>query len=130
MDTKVYAITDTLGYASDMRKAAADHLCEDSSSTEDLDTYISIEQIVNIVEDECLGLDDENRYLLNEDANAKIFDTITIWIHNVGMAKLAGQDLLECAWDNELNEMVFWAKNHEQSNQSGRSNMESKKSDS
>ena len=127
MDTKVYAITDTLGYASDMRKAAADHLCEDSSSTEDLDTYISIEQIVNIVENECLGLDDEDRYLLNEDINEKIFDTIAIWIHNVGMAKLAGQDLLECAWDSELNEMVFWAKNHEQS---GRSNMESEKSDS
>ena len=130
MDAKVYAITDTLGYASDMRKAAADHLCEDSSSTEDLDNYISIDQIINIIEDESLGLDDENRYLLNEDINEKIFDTIAIWIHNVGMSKLAGQDLLECAWDAELNEMVFWAKNNEQSNKFRGSNIKSEKSDS
>ena len=129
MDTKVYAIADTLGYAYNMRKAAADNLCEDGNSTEDLDTYISIDQIVNIIENESLGLDDENRYLLNQDANEKIFETVTIWIHNIGMAKLAGQNLLECAWDTELNEMVFWAKNHEQSNGSGRQNMESEKSD-
>lgn len=122
MDDKIYAITDTLGYANDIRKAAADNLCEDGNSTEDLNDYISIEQIVNLIEDECLGLDDENRYLLNEDTNAKIFDIVTIWIHNVGMAKLAGANLLECAWDDELNDMVFWTKNNEQS---GKQNMDS-----
>jgi len=29
--------------------------------------------------------------------------------HNVGLAKLASKGLVECAWDNETNEMIFWA---------------------
>lgn len=125
MDNRTYALTDVHGYAFDMRSAAADHICEDSSSTEDLNNYISIDQIINIIEDESLGLDDENRYLLNEETNEKIFDTIAIWIHNIGMSKLAGQDLLECAWDDELNDMVFWSNQNDEPNQSRRQNMES-----
>jgi hypothetical protein len=66
--------------------------------------------MVGLVKSNCLGYDDNNYPLLNEDANQKIFDEITIWIHNIGLAKLAAQDLIECAWDDELNEMVFWQK--------------------
>jgi len=63
-----------------------------------------------LVKSNCLGYDDNQYPLLNEDRNQKIFDEATIWIHNIGIAKLAAQDLVECAWDDELNEMVFWQK--------------------
>jgi hypothetical protein len=105
--SEVYAITDLDGYASQMRSAAAKSI----SDTEDnLDDYISLKQMINLVEEFCLGHDDENRILLDEDTNEKIFEETAVWIHSVGLSKLAAQDLVECAWDDNFNEMVFWTK--------------------
>lgn len=106
--SELYAITDLDGYISQMREAAAKSICENTD--DNLDDYISINQMVNLVKENCKGYDDENRPLLDEKSNEKIFEDAAIWIHDVGLAKLAGRDLIECAWDNESNEMVFWAK--------------------
>jgi hypothetical protein len=110
--SEVYAITDLDGYATQMRDAAAKSLT-DNSCEDNLDDFMSISQLVNLVKSECLGFDDENRPLLDEDINEKIFETTAIWIHNVGLAKLAAKDLVECAWDDECNDMVFWIKKKE-----------------
>ena len=107
MSDQVYSITDVNGYVSQIREAAAANISEDAKN-DNLDNYISIGQMIGLIESHCLGYDDENRPLLNESANAKIFDETTVMIHNVGLAKLAAQNLIECAWDDELNEMVFW----------------------
>jgi hypothetical protein len=109
MKDEVYAIVDVNGYVSQMREVAADSISEDGHS-DNLDSYISLNQMIGLVKSHCLGFDDNNYPLLNEKKNQQIFEEITIWIHNVGIAKLAGQDLVECAWDDELNEMVFWQK--------------------
>jgi len=106
--SEVYAITNLEGYATQMRDVAAKSLSENHN--DNLDEYVSIDQIINLVKNECVGFDDENRPLLDEDTNEKIFENTAVWIHNVGLAKLAAQDLVECAWDDELNEMVFWHK--------------------
>lgn len=106
MSNEVYAIVDLEGYASQMRDAAAKSLSE--NYTENLDDFITINQMINMVKTECVGFDDDDRPLLDEDTNEKIFENIAIWIHNVGLAKLAAQNLVECAWDSEINEMVFW----------------------
>lgn len=105
---KVYAIVDLKNYAFQMRDAAAKSL--NDNNHDNLDEYISVSQVINLVNNVCLGFDDEDRPLLNEETNEKIFEDTSIWIHNVGLAKLAAQDLVECAWDNESNEMVFWNK--------------------
>ena len=105
---EVYAITNLDGYSQDMRVAAAKMISD--TPADDLDNYISIGQIANLVKEKCLGFDDENRPMLNETINESIYEDIAVWIHNVGLARLGGQDLIECAWDNDLNEMVFWAK--------------------
>lgn len=107
MDSEVYAIVDVEGYAKEMRLAAAKELSEDNN--DNLDEYISVGQIINLVNNECLGFDDRDRPLLNQIANEKIFESTVIWIHNVGLAKLAAQGLIECAWDDESSEMIFWA---------------------
>jgi hypothetical protein len=109
MSKQVYAIVDVQGYVTQMREAAAANISENSHS-DHLDAYISIDQMIGLVKSNCLGYDDNDHPLLNEKTNQKIFDEITIWIHNIGLAKLAAQDLVECAWDDELNEMVFWQK--------------------
>ena len=108
--SKLYSIFDLKGYATDMRNAAAKSLKEDYS--ENLDDYISLQQVYNIVAKESVGLDDEDRYILSEDSNEVIFENIKVWIYNCGLAKLAGNDMIECAWDDESNEMVFWVKNN------------------
>lgn len=107
MNEEVYAITNIDGYVSQMREAAANSISENSSS-DNLDNYISIDQMIGLVKTNCLGFDDNNHPLLDEDRNQKIFEEAATWIHNMGLARLAGQDLIECAWDDELNEMVFW----------------------
>jgi len=109
MEEEVYAIVDVDGYVSQMRQAAADSISENGSS-DNLDEYISINQMVGLVKQNCLGFDDKERPLLNEDANNNIFEQAAVWIHNVGLARLAAQDLVECAWDSKNNEMIFWAK--------------------
>jgi hypothetical protein len=109
MGNQVYSITDVQGYVSQMREAAANNISENSSE-DNLDNYISINQMIGLVESNCLGYDDNNHPLLNEDNNQKIFEEVSVWIHNVGLAKLAAENLVECAWDDELNEMVFWHK--------------------
>ena len=106
--SEVYAIIDVDGYAVQMRDAAAKSISSDTN--ENLDEYISLKQMTNLVDEFCLGHDNENRPLLDEETNEQIFEETAIWIHNIGLAKLAAQDLIECAWDNKMNEMVFWQK--------------------
>ena len=109
MSEEVYAITDIDGYVSQMREAAANSISEDSSN-DNLDHYISLNQMVGLVKSNCLGYDENDYPILDEKTNQKIFEEASIWIHNIGLAKLAAKDLVECAWDDELNEMVFWHK--------------------
>jgi hypothetical protein len=106
--SEVYAIVDLDGYVREMRDAAAKTLAEDHE--ENLDEFISVNQMINLVKSECIGFDDNERPMLNEDANEMIYEKTVEWIHNAGLAKLAAQGLIECAWDNNLNEMIFWSK--------------------
>lgn len=107
MSNEVYAITNLNGYASEMRDAAAKSICE--SYEENLDQYINIDQMINIIKENCIGFDYLDRPMLNEDANEKIYDSTVTWISNICLAKLAAQGYVECAWDDKINEMVFWA---------------------
>ena len=107
MSEELYAITNLEGYAVEMREAAAKSL--NANSQDNLDDYISLNQMINLVKSECVGFDDNARPLLNEDANEKIYESAVTWIHNVGLAKLAAKDLVQCAWDSKNNEMIFWA---------------------
>jgi hypothetical protein len=109
--SKFYAINDLEQYAIDMRIAIAHYLSP--GTQEDLNEYITINQIIKVIHDHCHGYDVYNYPIINEQINEKIFDIVTVWIHNVGLSKLAGQDLLDCAWDNNLNEMIFWDKENQ-----------------
>lgn len=115
MDNENYAIFDLEGYASQMREVAASNI-SDSYHNDNLDDYITIKQIINILNKECIGFDEKNRPVIDEAINEAIFEQVSIWIHNLGLARLAAKDLVECAWDNDTNEMVFWAKTTTDSN--------------
>lgn len=117
MDNNVYSIIDLDGYAESIRDFAAKSFLENYN--ENLDEYISIEQVKNIIIGYSLGQDEESNYLLNEEVFNDTFEDVREWIFNVGVAKLAAKGFVECAWDDDANEMVFWAKdNDKQSNHS------------
>ena len=107
--SQLYSIMDLEQYAVSIRESAASSFSENYD--ENLDEFISIEQVKNLVSNHSAGMDEDDRYLINEDTHNIIFDEIRTWLHNVGLAKLAAQDLIECAWDNESNQMMFWLKN-------------------
>ena len=101
-----YSIVDMNGYASAMRANVAKSFSEDYS--ENLDDFISLEQVIYLVEHHSLGLDEQGNHIINEEVFNDIFDDLREWLYGVGLAKLASQGLIECAWDDDSNEMVFW----------------------
>jgi hypothetical protein len=123
--SKIYAIVDVPGYVSQMREAAAKSLSENYSAN--LDDYISIDQMVVLLKEECVGFDNNNRPLLNEKTNGNIFDKTALWIHNVGLAKLAAKDLIECAWNSKTNKMIFWEKEESMNNATEKPKRKNKK---
>jgi len=106
MSDKVYSITDIEGYADYIRRNVAKSFCEDY--TEDLNDFITIPQTVSIIKEHTLGQNDNQEYLINEEAFDDTFEEIRTWIYGVGLSKAAGRDQIECAWDNKSNEMIFW----------------------
>jgi hypothetical protein len=131
--SETYIITDLNGYVSQMREVVAQNICENYKNS-NLDDYISISQIIELVKSECLGFDDNNRPILNEQINENIFEKISVWIYNASLSKLASQGFIECAWDNKRNEMIFWhpsnsEKPNESKSKSGRKNSKNKRPD-
>jgi hypothetical protein len=109
---KVYSIHDLDGYLNKMRQIAASAISE-QSVTDDLDEFITIKQAEQIVKTHCLGYNDNNEPMIDDDANTQIVHDAIVWIHNAGLAKLAAKDLLECFWDDNENTMVFFKKESE-----------------
>lgn len=113
-----YSIIDLEGYAKAMRDGAASSFEKDY--TENLDEFISIGQVINLIKKNNLGLDEEGNYLINEQIFDDVFNDIRDWLYGVGLAKLASKGFVECAWDNDSNEMVFWLANKDKTNISAR----------
>lgn len=104
-----YSVIDLEGYARAMREAAAKSFADNYS--ENLDDFISITQVTNLIKKNSLGMDQEGYYIINKDILDIIFDTLRDWLYGVALAKLAAKGFVECAWDNDSNEMVFWLGN-------------------
>lgn len=109
-----YSIMDLEGYAKAVRDSAASSFEKDY--TENLDEFISISQVINMVKEHNLGLDDQGNFLINNDVFDDVFNHIRDWIYGVGLSKLASQGFVDCSWDDEANEMVFWLANKDKTN--------------
>jgi hypothetical protein len=113
-EQKVYSIVDLEQYAISLRDAVAKTFKEHYS--DNLDEYISINQVISVIEGYSVGNDDDGRLLITEEIFEYIFDDVRDWFYEVGLSKLAAKGLVECAWDNETNSMIFWIPNNEQPN--------------
>jgi hypothetical protein len=109
-----YSVTDLDGYATILRESAAKNIS--SNCGENLDSFITNEQAISLVHEYCIGYDEDNNPIIDEETHYYIVDNIETWIENSGLAKLAANDILECAWNNDSNTMIFWHKNNVSTN--------------
>ena len=104
-----YSIIDLEGFAKSLRAGVASSF--EQNYTESLDGFISVNQVINLIKKNNLGKDEENNYIINEKVFDDIFNEIREWFYSVGLSKLASAGYVDCAWDNDSNEMVFWLAN-------------------
>lgn len=104
-EEQCYTILDEHGFALAVAESVAG--CFDSENVKEVLGYVNEEQILNCVREKCLGFDDDQMII-----NTKIYeDTVNDlaqMMQGKMLAKLAAEGFLESAWDDELNEMVFW----------------------
>ncbi len=105
--SEVYSIMDMERYATSLRANAAMTYAKSDITTR-LDEYITIPQVCTLIDNNIVGHDDEDRPLIDENGYNTIFEEIRVWLYNASLARLAANDEVQCAWDDELNEMVFW----------------------
>lgn len=115
-EDSVYSITDLDGYSNSIRESVAQSFVENYE--ENLDDYITLEQVKTLVIEHSLGQDEEGNYLIDSDVFDDTFNDIREWFYEAGLAKLAAKGVIDCAWDDEANQMVFWVKDNEQQSNS------------
>ena len=100
-----YVVQNVTEYADDIRETAASFLNENHK--DDLDLYITIPEVISIIYEKCDDVDENKCPIISVDSNDDIFNTVTAWIHGIALAELAGQDLVQSAWDSDNNCMIF-----------------------
>jgi hypothetical protein len=104
MSKDAFIINDVESLAYIVRKNAAATF---SKSEESLDEYITINQVIDIIYRHT-DITNNSTMILDEDDYNKIFNDIRVGIYNSALSKLAAKGYIECAWDNESNDMIFW----------------------
>lgn len=102
-----FAVTDLEKFSEILRRNAALELSE--NYTENLDDFISINQVMSIVKCRRIN-DDDGEVIINQDILSNLLEEISGIIYQVGLSKLCGEDKINCAWDDKQNSMVFWSK--------------------
>ena len=78
-----------------------------------IDNLISLAQTEQLVRKYIEpGYNDE--FILSDENYGLLCDTIKKWIYNSSLSLVASSGIIECAWDDNSNEMFFW---HPESNE-------------
>lgn len=109
----IYMIKDLDGFCRSTRKLIADDLQGDFSevlSDKELDQFITIKQVENLVrENQVVTQNDDDNIYMNMITYEKLCNSMINHIYGSALSKLAADGYLETAWDDNLNDMVFWA---------------------
>lgn len=72
-----------------------------------IDNLISLSQTEHLVRQYVEpGYNDE--FILSDENYDLLCDTIKKWIYNSSLSLAASSGTIECAWDDQSNEMFFW----------------------
>lgn len=112
-EDNVYGISDLNGFCEHVRSGVAEELRGNLSSSEmsneNLDDFITLKQVENLVREKQLGHDNEDEVIyIDTKAFGEIWDEVENQIYGAALSKLAAEGLIESAWDDKLNDMVFW----------------------
>ena len=107
--SEIYSIINLKKYASYVRNRAALSYAKDYK--ENLNDFITIGQVCGLIKEFSIGKDENKKYLMSEEGYESLYESIRLRLYNSGLSKLAVNGYLECAWDDEKNEMIFWVSN-------------------
>jgi len=108
-DQEYYVVTNIHKFSTVMRREALKVLYEEITD-EEIDKYITVKQCSSILKKLSLKID--GKLYLDEDIYLNILKEISSQIHQSALSKLASEDIIECAWDDDSQQMVFWVKNN------------------
>ena len=112
--TENFAITDMIGYCHAIRMGVAEECGEDF---DDLNEFITIPQIMNIVKKLSIEINGEGIAIINSQIHNDIWDEVGCMMTNCAISKLCASDILECAWCDKIKDFVFWKKDHVENEQ-------------
>lgn len=90
-----------------IRENAATSLAETYSSSQ-LDKFVTINQIENLIIEHSLGTDNQGQYIIDIEVFQDVFDSVRNMIYQSALSKLAASGTIESAWDSDKDKMVFW----------------------
>jgi hypothetical protein len=105
---KFYSISDIDDYCHETRTLVASSFA-DNITEKEIDQYISIGQVEKFVDEFCDDHDENGSPIICEDSHNEICEAILTRIQNVGIAKLAANGTINVAFDEKLNDFIFWA---------------------
>jgi len=115
-----YRIVDVDGFCKMTRQLVATDLRGTLDSTElsdkELDEFITLKQVEDMVRELQSSVDNDSEdddLYLNMLSYEALCDMIMNQIYGSALSKLAAEGYLEQAWDDKLNDMVFWVKDPE-----------------
>jgi|TARA_B100001559_G_scaffold225393_1_gene189367 hypothetical protein len=89
-----------------MAKKLGKAIAKDGNFTvEELKEYIKVSNIKQIIKE--FSMIRDGKLYIDEDGMEQAAEQVYNWLIGVDLAKLAGEDLVDCYWDSEQNCMTF-----------------------
>ncbi len=109
-----FSIIDIQEFTLMMRSFAATSLADEylgeprEYEDQELNSLMTLNQVESIVSENSVEQTKDGKYIINEDIFDKIFDDVRNQLYQSTMSQLAAKGYIECAWDNEEDQMIFW----------------------
>jgi hypothetical protein len=103
-----FFIKDMSRFCEILRKEALFSLSDNILEKTNIDEFITLRQCEEIVNRKCKTHDESGVKILNEDIYANMLYEIAEQIYQSALSKLAASDIIECAWDDKSQKMIFW----------------------
>lgn len=103
-----YIVSEDDKFCKSIRKQALKSLSKESINSIDLDLFITLDQCRDIVYNCCAGQDPDGRCIIDEETYLDMLIEISEQIYQSALSKLAADNIIECAWDDEEGHMIFW----------------------
>lgn len=102
----MFKIVDMDGFAQHVIKCAAKEM--EIANTDEVFEYITANEVSNLIVENCSDVDENDDILIDAEHFNNCLTAVIQRIQNSAVAQLASEGYLDCAWDDELNDMVFW----------------------